>query len=98
MQDSRSPCLEQGMAVSPRQGLCGVGGGVFSRFCGQCLNIGATDQLAAVDLVRRLPARPGEPSGPEVVGLPICFDRKRPHSPRSAPKLGEHTDEVLGRS
>jgi len=35
---------------------------------------------------------------PKVVGLPITFDRKRPTSPRSAPKLGEHTDEVLGRS
>jgi crotonobetainyl-CoA:carnitine CoA-transferase CaiB-like acyl-CoA transferase len=58
--------------------------------------LAATDQLAAVDLVRRLPARSGEPNGPEIVGLPICFDRQRPHSPRSAPKLGEHTKEVLG--
>jgi crotonobetainyl-CoA:carnitine CoA-transferase CaiB-like acyl-CoA transferase len=58
--------------------------------------LAATDQLAAVDLVRRLPVRPGEQSAPEVVGLPICFDRQRPHSPRSAPKLGEHTREVLG--
>jgi crotonobetainyl-CoA:carnitine CoA-transferase CaiB-like acyl-CoA transferase len=33
--------------------------------------------------------------GPKVVGLPIAFDRLRPTSPRSAPKLGEHTDEVL---
>ena len=31
----------------------------------------------------------------EVVGLPITFDRKRPTPARSAPKLGEHTDEVL---
>jgi crotonobetainyl-CoA:carnitine CoA-transferase CaiB-like acyl-CoA transferase len=58
--------------------------------------LAGTDQFAAVDLVRRLPARPGERSGPEVVGLPICFDRQRPHSPRSAPRLGEHTREVLG--
>ena len=31
-----------------------------------------------------------------LVGLPIAFDHVRPHSPRSAPTLGEHTDEVLG--
>ena len=34
---------------------------------------------------------------PKVVGLPITFDRKRPTSARSSPKLGEHTDEVLGK-
>jgi crotonobetainyl-CoA:carnitine CoA-transferase CaiB-like acyl-CoA transferase len=53
--------------------------------------LAATPQLAAVDLVHQLP------NGPRVVGLPISFDRKRPHSARPAPKLGEHTDEVLGR-
>jgi crotonobetainyl-CoA:carnitine CoA-transferase CaiB-like acyl-CoA transferase len=30
-----------------------------------------------------------------VVGLPISFDHQRPHSVRPAPKLGEHTEEVL---
>jgi len=45
----------------------------------------------------QLPVRPGEASAPQVVGLPITFDRKRPVSPRSAPRLGEHTDEVLGK-
>jgi crotonobetainyl-CoA:carnitine CoA-transferase CaiB-like acyl-CoA transferase len=58
--------------------------------------LAATPQLAAVDLVHQLPARTGEKDGPKVVGLPISFDRKRPRSPRSAPKLGEHTKEVLG--
>ena len=53
--------------------------------------LAATPQLAAVDLVHQLPD-----GGPKVVGLPISFDRKRPHSARPAPKLGEHTDEVLG--
>ncbi|HTE37299.1 MAG TPA: CoA transferase, partial [Reyranella sp.] len=57
--------------------------------------LAATEQLAAVDLVHQLPARPGEDAAPRVVGLPISFDRQRPHSPRSAPKLGEHTEEVL---
>lgn len=58
--------------------------------------LAATEQLEAADLVHQLPVRPGESKGPRVVGLPISFDRQRPHSPRSAPKLGEHNDEVLG--
>ncbi len=56
-----------------------------------------TEQLAAADLVYQLPARAGEAQSPRVVGLPISFDRKRPRSALPAPKLGEHTDEVLGR-
>ncbi len=66
--------------------------------CAEVNDIGelaATEQLAAVDLVHELPARAGEDKGPRIVGLPISFDRQRPHSPRSAPKLGEHTEEVL---
>ena len=55
-----------------------------------------TEQLAAADLVYELPTREGENSSPRVVGLPISFDRKRPRSARPAPKLGEHTEEVLG--
>ncbi len=54
--------------------------------------LAATEQLAASDLMQQLPN-----GGPQVVGLPISFDRKRPHSARAAPKLGEHTAEVLGR-
>jgi crotonobetainyl-CoA:carnitine CoA-transferase CaiB-like acyl-CoA transferase len=57
--------------------------------------LAATEQLAAVDLVHQLPARSGEDDGPRVVGLPISFDHQRPHSVRPAPKLGEHTEEVL---
>jgi crotonobetainyl-CoA:carnitine CoA-transferase CaiB-like acyl-CoA transferase len=45
--------------------------------------------------VHQLPARSGEGDGPRVVGLPISFDHQRPHSARPAPKLGEHTEEVL---
>ena len=66
--------------------------------CAEVNDIGelaATPQLAAVDLVHQLPPRAGEKNGPKVVGLPISFDRKRPHSPRSAPKLGEHTEQIL---
>jgi crotonobetainyl-CoA:carnitine CoA-transferase CaiB-like acyl-CoA transferase len=53
--------------------------------------LAATKQLAAVDLVHQLPG-----GGPKVVGLPISFDHQRPHSARPSPKLGEHTEEVLG--
>ena len=56
-----------------------------------------TPQFAASEIVQQLPVRPGETTAPMVVGLPITFDRVRPVSPRSAPKLGEHTEEVLGR-
>jgi crotonobetainyl-CoA:carnitine CoA-transferase CaiB-like acyl-CoA transferase len=59
--------------------------------------LAATPQLAAVDLVYELPVREGEQAAPRIVGLPIAFDRQRPRSPRSAPKLGEHTEEVLGK-
>ena len=66
--------------------------------CAPVNNIGdlaATEQLAASNLVYQLPVRAGETSAPRVVGLPIAFDRHRPTSPRPAPKLGEHTEEVL---
>jgi len=49
-----------------------------------------TEQMEASKLIQQLPG------GPKVVGLPIAFDHVRPHSARSAPTLGEHTDEVLG--
>ncbi|MCC8428915.1 CoA transferase [Reyranella aquatilis] len=49
-----------------------------------------TEQMEASQLIQQLPG------GPKVVGLPIAFDHVRPHSARSAPTLGEHTDEVLG--
>jgi len=51
-----------------------------------------TPQFAASELMQQLPG-----GDPQVVGLPITFDRKRPTSTRSAPKLGEHTDEVLSK-
>jgi crotonobetainyl-CoA:carnitine CoA-transferase CaiB-like acyl-CoA transferase len=49
------------------------------------------EQLAAVDLMRALPG-----SGLSVVGLPISFDRERPHPYRDSPRLGEHNAEVFG--
>jgi len=47
-------------------------------------------QLAAVDLMRRLPG-----SGMPVVGLPLSFDRERPSPRADSPKLGQHNEEVL---
>jgi crotonobetainyl-CoA:carnitine CoA-transferase CaiB-like acyl-CoA transferase len=51
-----------------------------------------TPQFAAAQIVQQLPG-----GDPKVVGLPITFDRQRPRSARSSPKLGEHTEEVLGK-
>lgn len=48
-------------------------------------------QLEAVDIMRDMP---GE--GLRMVGLPFEIDGARPHNRRPAPKLGEHTEEVLG--
>ena len=50
-----------------------------------------TEQLEAMDLLRTLPG-----SALKVVGLPISFDRQRPHPRSDSPKLGEHNDEVFG--
>ncbi len=47
-------------------------------------------QFTASEIVQQLPG-----GDPKVVGLPITFDRKRPTSARSSPKLGEHTDQLL---
>jgi formyl-CoA transferase len=54
--------------------------------------LAASEQLAAMDMVRRLPG-----SGMQVVGLPLSFERERPHPRGDSPRLGEHTAEVLGR-
>jgi crotonobetainyl-CoA:carnitine CoA-transferase CaiB-like acyl-CoA transferase len=51
----------------------------------------ATEQFAAVGIMQELPG-----GGPQVVGLPISFNRARPLSGRDSPKLGEHNEEVLG--
>jgi crotonobetainyl-CoA:carnitine CoA-transferase CaiB-like acyl-CoA transferase len=54
--------------------------------------LAATEQLAASEMVQQLPD-----GGPRVMGLPITFDRQRPKSALPAPRLGEHTEEVLSR-
>lgn len=53
-------------------------------------SLAAHPQLAAADLMR---AMPGEDL--RMVGLPMEIDGERPQNRRRAPKLGEHTEEVL---
>jgi len=50
-----------------------------------------TEQLQAMDLMRTLPG-----SELKIVGLPITFDRQRPHPRSDSPKLGEHNGAVFG--
>jgi formyl-CoA transferase len=50
-----------------------------------------SEQLAAMDMLRTLPG-----SGMRVVGLPLSFDRQRPHPRGDSPALGEHNAAVLG--
>jgi crotonobetainyl-CoA:carnitine CoA-transferase CaiB-like acyl-CoA transferase len=52
--------------------------------------LAASEQFAAMDILRELPG-----SGLKVVGLPITFDRERPHPKTDSPKLGEHNAEVF---
>ncbi len=51
-----------------------------------------TEQLQAMDMMRVLPG-----SRLKIAGLPISFDRKRPHPRSDSPALGEHNREILGR-
>ena len=49
-----------------------------------------SEQLHAMDMLRTLPG-----SGISIVGLPLSFDRQRPHPQTDSPKLGQHNDEIL---
>lgn len=51
-----------------------------------------TEQLQAMDMMRVLPG-----SELKIVGLPITFDRRRPHPAGDSPKLGQHNAEIFGR-
>jgi len=53
--------------------------------------LGQSEQLAAIDMVRELPG-----SGLRVVGLPINFDGTRPHPRTDSPKVGEHSGQGFG--
>jgi crotonobetainyl-CoA:carnitine CoA-transferase CaiB-like acyl-CoA transferase len=53
--------------------------------------LAASDQFVAMDMLRELPG-----SGLKVVGLPITFERERPHPRTDSPSLGQHNAEVFG--
>ncbi|GGB41545.1 CoA transferase [Tistrella bauzanensis] len=53
--------------------------------------IAADAQLAALDLVARIPD-----TDLDVVGLPVSLGGERPGIRNRAPRLGEHNDEILG--
>lgn len=55
--------------------------------------LSASEQLAAVDMMRVLPG-----SELRVVGLPISFDGERPHPQGDSPKVGQHDREIFGDS
>lgn len=50
----------------------------------------ASEQMAAMDMARKLPD-----SGLEVIGLPLSVDKERPQPVRGAPALGQHNEEVF---
>ena len=53
--------------------------------------IAADAQLAALDLVARIPD-----TDLDVVGLPLSLGGERPGIRNRAPRLGEHNGEILG--
>jgi crotonobetainyl-CoA:carnitine CoA-transferase CaiB-like acyl-CoA transferase len=53
--------------------------------------LAASEQMAAMDMMRTLPG-----SGLKIVGLPICFDGQRPVPVTDSPSLGQHNQEVFG--
>jgi crotonobetainyl-CoA:carnitine CoA-transferase CaiB-like acyl-CoA transferase len=53
--------------------------------------LAATEQLQAMDMLRTLPG-----SDLRVIGLPLSFDKQRPHPRADSPKLGQHNTEILG--
>ncbi len=53
--------------------------------------LAASEQLAAMDMKRKLPG-----TDLTVMGLPLNFDGKRPHPHSDSPKLGQHNKEVFG--
>jgi formyl-CoA transferase len=53
--------------------------------------VAGSPQMAAMDMVRELPG-----SGLKVLGLPLSFDKQRPHPHSDSPKLGAHNGEFAG--
>jgi formyl-CoA transferase len=82
------------LATRPRQDWLGILGeaGVPAAPVNDIADLATSDQLHAIDMLRTLPG-----SELRVTGLPISFDRQRPHPRRAAPKLGEHGREIFDR-
>jgi len=53
--------------------------------------LSASEQLAAVDMMRTLPG-----TDLRIVGLPISFDGERPYPQGDSPKVGQHNTEIFG--
>ena len=87
--DAMQPVLSQ----KTRQEWMGIIGeaGVPCAPVNDIAELAESDQLQAMDMMRTLPG-----SGLKIAGLPISFDRQRPHPASDSPKLGEHNAEILG--
>jgi crotonobetainyl-CoA:carnitine CoA-transferase CaiB-like acyl-CoA transferase len=80
------------LAMRTRQEWIGIIGeaGVPCCAVNNIAELAETEQLHAMDMLRTLPG-----SGLKIVGLPITFERERPHPRSDSPKLGEHNAEVF---
>ena len=80
------------LLTRPRQDWLGIIGeaGVPCAPVNNIAELAESEQLQAMDMLRTLPG-----SGIDVVGLPLSFDRQRPHPRTDSPKLGQHNDEIL---
>lgn len=74
------------LSTKPRQHWLGAIGeaGVPCAPVNDIAELAASEQLAAMDMLRTLP------NGLSVIGLPIAIDRQRPHPASGAPTLGQH--------
>ncbi len=81
------------LATRKRQDWLGIIGeaGVPCAPVNNIAELAEAEQLQAMDIMRTLPG-----SGISIVGLPLSFDRHRPHPQGDSPKLGQHNDEILG--
>ena len=90
---NRAALIDQMDAILPTQGRAHwmsllEKSGVPCAEVNDIAEVARSPQLAAMDLMRELPG-----SGLKVVGLPISFDRARPHPRTDSPKLGAHNSD-----
>ena len=82
------------LLTRPRQDWLGILGeaGVPAAPVNDIAELAESEQLHAIDMLRTLPG-----SDLRITGLPISFDRQRPHPRSDSPKLGEHNAEIFDR-